>query len=161
MTYYELYHHGVRGQRWGLRRWQNEDGSLTEAGKRHYDRVDDRWARRNSDKITRTAKRKSKYELRTEMKAVKKRSGSRKRNGQLTAAATLEFNRRMASIMSDKVKDIRSPSGRVISFVPERGTIGVFMAMSSPDYDMSKLHNGVWGSGRVAYKKTILDKMEY
>lgn len=29
----ELYHHGVKGQKWGVRRWQNPDGSLTAAGK--------------------------------------------------------------------------------------------------------------------------------
>jgi len=33
---HSLYHHGVRGQRWGYRRWQNEDGTLTTAGKEHY-----------------------------------------------------------------------------------------------------------------------------
>lgn len=32
----ELYHHGIKGQRWGIRRYQNEDGSLTEAGKKRY-----------------------------------------------------------------------------------------------------------------------------
>ena len=31
-----LYHHGIKGQKWGVRRYQNEDGSLTEAGKRRY-----------------------------------------------------------------------------------------------------------------------------
>lgn len=31
----ELVHHGIKGQRWGVRRYQNEDGTLTEAGKRH------------------------------------------------------------------------------------------------------------------------------
>lgn len=29
----ELYHHGVLGQKWGVRRYQNKDGSLTAAGK--------------------------------------------------------------------------------------------------------------------------------
>ena len=29
----ELYHHGVKGQKWGVRRYQNKDGSLTSAGK--------------------------------------------------------------------------------------------------------------------------------
>ena len=32
----ELYHHGIKGQKWGVRRYQNADGSLTEAGKKHY-----------------------------------------------------------------------------------------------------------------------------
>ena len=30
----ELYHHGVKGMKWGVRRYQNEDGTLTEAGKK-------------------------------------------------------------------------------------------------------------------------------
>lgn len=34
----ELYHHGVKGQRWGIRRYQNPDGSYTDAGRRHYGR---------------------------------------------------------------------------------------------------------------------------
>ena len=34
MNYLE--HHGIKGQKWGIRRFQNEDGSLTEAGKQRY-----------------------------------------------------------------------------------------------------------------------------
>lgn len=32
----ELYHHGIKGQKWGVRRFQNTDGSLTEMGKKRY-----------------------------------------------------------------------------------------------------------------------------
>ena len=31
----ELYHHGVKGQKWGVRRFQNRDGTLTAKGKSH------------------------------------------------------------------------------------------------------------------------------
>ena len=30
----ELYHHGIKGMHWGVRRFQNPDGTLTAAGKR-------------------------------------------------------------------------------------------------------------------------------
>ena len=30
----ELYHYGIKGQKWGVRRYQNKDGSLTPAGKK-------------------------------------------------------------------------------------------------------------------------------
>ena len=35
----ELYHHGIKGQRWGVRRFQNADGTLTNAGKKRYDKL--------------------------------------------------------------------------------------------------------------------------
>lgn len=35
MDYY-IEHHGMKGQKWGVRRFQNEDGTLTQAGKDRY-----------------------------------------------------------------------------------------------------------------------------
>lgn len=36
----ELYHHGILGQKWGVRRFQNADGTLTDQGKRRYEKFD-------------------------------------------------------------------------------------------------------------------------
>lgn len=43
----ELYHHGIKGMHWGVRRYQNEDGTLTAAGKRR-NRAEDRAARKSA-----------------------------------------------------------------------------------------------------------------
>lgn len=32
----ELYHYGIKGMKWGIRRFRNKDGSLTAAGKKRY-----------------------------------------------------------------------------------------------------------------------------
>lgn len=34
-----LAHHGIKGQKWGIRRFQNEDGTLTKAGIERYAEV--------------------------------------------------------------------------------------------------------------------------
>lgn len=37
-----IYHHGILGQRWGVRRFQNKDGTLTEAGRKRQARLEAR-----------------------------------------------------------------------------------------------------------------------
>lgn len=37
----ELFHHGIKGQKWGVRRFQNENGTLTEEGKKRYSDMSD------------------------------------------------------------------------------------------------------------------------
>lgn len=51
-NYGELYHHGILGQIWGRRRWQNEDGSLTEAGRAHYGYGNAKESNRHQEKMS-------------------------------------------------------------------------------------------------------------
>lgn len=37
---YTLQHHGIKGMKWGVRRYQNKNGGLTAAGKKRYNRKD-------------------------------------------------------------------------------------------------------------------------
>ena len=69
-----LEHHGIKGMHWGIRRYQNDDGSLTDAGKKHYGRNYDYYKKKEAeagkeyrDIYTKTAKkyfRKDKMSLR-------------------------------------------------------------------------------------------------
>lgn len=36
MDYDQLYHHGIKGMKWGVRRFQKKDGSLTSSGRKRY-----------------------------------------------------------------------------------------------------------------------------
>lgn len=45
----ELYHWGIKGMKWGVRRYQNKDGTLTDAGKKRYDYESDRGGYNQTD----------------------------------------------------------------------------------------------------------------
>ena len=49
-----LMHHGILGQKWGVRRFQNSDGSLTAAGRERYARSEQKRLNKQADKAIRT-----------------------------------------------------------------------------------------------------------
>lgn len=79
----ELYHWGVQGMKWGVRRYQNKDGSLTKAGKRRYDKE--------------LAKTKA------ELKSVKEREKTKAKIDKLNAMKADVENRKKALGDSDTV----------------------------------------------------------
>lgn len=154
-----LQHYGILGMKWGVRRYQNKDGSLTAAGRARLDKKDEKWAKKKGDKITETARKKSSKELDRYAAELLQNPNTLTSRGKLSAATVNAYNRKMAEVMSQKVSDLRSPSGKTVQFVAKRGEVGVMMALADAGYDMTQLKNGVWSSGKIAYRKTVLDKV--
>ena len=152
-------HHGIKGQKWGVRRYQNPDGSLTEVGRRRLERRDLRWANKNYSKITKQTKKKVQKELDAYSDFLLSKEGAFKANGRVSASTINAYNHRMAQLMNQAASGIEAPSGRVVQFVAKRGELGVHMALADRGYDMNQLKNGVWRSGRVAYRKQNVDML--
>lgn len=84
----ELQHHGVKGQKWGVRRYQNPDGSLKSAGRKRYG-VGETVKRKYFTKKPATAKgssKKSTDEKKTEEQVKKKKSISEMSDAELANA---------------------------------------------------------------------------
>ena len=135
-------HHGILGQKWGIRRTPAQLGNLN--------KKDANWVKKKSDKVTEQARKKSSKELNRYADELLRNPNSVNKSGKLSSSAINAYNKKMADLMSQSVSNLRSPSGKVVQFVAKRGEVGVMMALADEGYNMAQLRNGVWASVRVA-----------
>ena len=158
-----LQHWGILGQKWGLRRYQNEDGTLTEEGKNRYQKADTAWAKKNQQKIKDTVYKQSRAQMNEfVVNDLNKRDDIQKYNAnkKLSYSYINEFNKELAKVMTENAASLKTPNlEQTIQFVAKRGELGVEMVIADADADVQGMFkNGVYADGRFAYKKTYAQK---
>ena len=95
----EFYHWGIHGMRWGIRRYQNKDGTLTPAGKKRYGEALSKITSVDWDKYVEIGKEKagvSRVDANTDI--IKRGSSI---NRYATSNETLDSRRKYASLTND------------------------------------------------------------
>ena len=115
-----LSHHGIKGMRWGVRRFQNKDGSLTPAGKKRYGSADVKAGsspERSKPSLLRGKSgggKKLSEMTDAELDARIRRMQKEKTYKELEASLTLNKKSRLKRVASDLLESLASKSGEAL-----------------------------------------------
>ncbi len=76
----ELYHHGVKNQKWGVRRYQNPDGTRTALGKKHESHLRDAVSSYKERKVNKLTRKRDKALSKNEDKRAKQLRSAKSNN---------------------------------------------------------------------------------
>ena len=147
----ELYHHGIKGQKWGVRRFQKKDGSLTPAGRKRYD---DDGPSSKPKKDLKVPKNKSLHRLKLEEKY--KTKGMSEKEAEQAAARRIrgeQFAVGAAAVTVAAAVAYSKYKNHNVDKVIKNAEFHRIMMTDNPDAPVRE------GARYVAYKKN--DKMRY
>lgn len=124
-----MQHHGIKGQKWGIRRFQNADGSLTAAGKQRVSEIKKRTDSKNRGTLT-NAQLKAKIERLQMEKQLRELTNQEVNSGKVYAQKIL--------------KDVGS---RVLTTVATGAVLYAGKAAVSGTFDTKEFANAIFNGG--------------
>lgn len=145
-----LAHHGILGQKWGVRR--------TKANLARQEKKDVKWAKTKGAKVTAKVQKSVQKDMAKYEKTELASQVAVNKSGKLSMSYVNQYNKKLAELMNEKVGNVQAPSGKILRYIAKRGEVGVHTALADQGYNMNQVRNGVNASGRIAYKQEVLSK---
>lgn len=145
---YYICHHGIKGQKWGIRRYQNEDGSYTAAGKKRY--IADNMAKVNSDNSERKAKVEQKLSRKWDLNVAKQNMENRRTTSEKIFFNDATFKRAAKYVVDNKMSyddAVKKAKGKaVVNTVSLLGAVGAVSVASAVAITRTYAKNYLWNN---------------
>ena len=151
-----LIHHGVEGQKWHHRRYQNEDGSLTPEGREHYGYG----SKRDNAKLFEQVNKSAKYSKSAEDKVIKKSYSSRDVRRYNNKIANIRYKRDSILKKASKNKAMQEAMKDEKLVEAKNKWLNTDAKYHEPDYDtvLQKVSNKYLKPGEQATPDTNSEK---
>lgn len=149
----EIYHHGTKGMRWGIRRYQNKDGTLTPAGRKRYNKELERL--KTEEKVLKNRQR---TQAKIDKLDEKRRELDDLRNGRTSSGSKTSGKTEKPSVKTMTDDELRSAISRM-QLEQEYGRLNPEQVSKGRRFASSVLNNVVAPAATEAGKTVLKELM--